>query len=138
MEWRGSEARLQFVPREGALIDICLGDAPERVTAAWSGRELDLATLRGHLDLHWIDPFAADLREAAAASRIVAPMPGTVTRILAAPGTNLQRGTPLLVLEAMKMEHTVRAPADGRLKALRCAVGDVLQEGAELADFEAD
>jgi 3-methylcrotonyl-CoA carboxylase alpha subunit len=138
MEWRGSEARLQFVPREGALIDICLGDAPERVTAAWSGRELDLATLRGHLDLHWIDPFAADLREAAAASRIIAPMPGTVTRILAEPGTRLQRGTPLIVLEAMKMEHTLRAPGDGRLKALRCAVGDVVQEGAELADFEAD
>jgi 3-methylcrotonyl-CoA carboxylase alpha subunit len=138
MEWRGSEARLQFVPREGALIDICLGDAPERVTAAWSGRELDLATLRGHLDLHWIDPFAADLRESAAASRIVAPMPGTVTRILAEPSTHLQRGTPLLVLEAMKMEHTLRAPADGRLKALKCAVGDVVQEGAELADFEAD
>jgi 3-methylcrotonyl-CoA carboxylase alpha subunit len=137
LEWRGSEARLQFVPREGALIDICLGDAPERVTASWSGRELDLATLRGHLDLHWIDPYAADLREDAAATRIVAPMPGTVTRILAKPGTDLQRGTPLIVLEAMKMEHTLRAPADGHLKALKCAVGDVVQEGAELADFEA-
>jgi len=136
MEWDGTHERLQFVPREGALIDICLGDAPERVTATWSGRELDLATPRGHLDLHWIDPFAADLRETAAASRIVAPMPGTVTRILAEPGFDLARGAPLLVLEAMKMEHTLRAPADGRLKALKCAVGDVVQEGAELADFE--
>jgi Biotin-requiring enzyme len=38
-------------------------------------------------------------------------MPGTVTRILAEPGVGLQRGAPLLVLEAMKMEHTLRAPA---------------------------
>jgi 3-methylcrotonyl-CoA carboxylase alpha subunit len=136
MEWRGTRERLQFVPREGALIDVCLGDAPERVTATWAGRELDLATPRGYLDLHWIDPFAADLRETAAASRIVAPMPGTVTRILAQAGVDLARGAPLLVLEAMKMEHTLRAPADGRLKALKCAVGDVVQEGAELADFE--
>jgi 3-methylcrotonyl-CoA carboxylase alpha subunit len=92
--------------------------------------------LRGHLDLYWIDPFAADLREAAAASRIIAPMPGTVTRILAEPDANLQRGAPLIVLEAMKMEHTLRAPTDGHLRALKCAVGDVVQEGTELADFE--
>jgi 3-methylcrotonyl-CoA carboxylase alpha subunit len=45
-------------------------------------------------------------------------------------------GTPLLVLEAMKMEHTLRAPADGHLTALKCAVGDFVQEGTELADFE--
>ena len=37
----------------------------------------------------------------------------------------------------MKMEHTLRAPADGRVKALKCAVGDFVQEGTELADFEA-
>jgi 3-methylcrotonyl-CoA carboxylase alpha subunit len=83
-----------------------------------------------------MDPFAADIGEAAAASRIVAPMPGTVTRILAEPGADLPRGAPLLVLEAMKMEHTLRAPGDGRLKALKCAVGDFVQEGTELVDFE--
>jgi 3-methylcrotonyl-CoA carboxylase alpha subunit len=136
LDWRGTQARLQFAAREGAVFDICLGDAPERVAAAWSGRELDLTTPRGHLDLHWIDPYAADLRETSAASRITAPMPGTVTRILAEPGTNVQRGAPLIVLEAMKMEHTLRAPADGHLNALMCKVGDVVQEGAELADFE--
>jgi 3-methylcrotonyl-CoA carboxylase alpha subunit len=135
MEWRGTNARLQFVARDGAL-DLCLGDAPERVSVTWSGCDLDLTTPRGHLELHWIDPFAGEAGEAAAASRIVAPMPGTVTRILAEPGVDLQRGAPLIVLEAMKMEHTLRAPADGRLQALKCAVGDVVQEGTELAEFE--
>jgi 3-methylcrotonyl-CoA carboxylase alpha subunit len=136
MEFDGSTALLQFVPREGAVFDLCLGDAPERVTAAWSARDLDLMTPRGRLALHWIDPFEADIGEAAAAGRIVAPMPGTVTRILAEPGFDLPRGAPLIVLEAMKMEHTLRAPTDGRVKALKCAVGDFVQEGTELADFE--
>src|SRR5262249_28547078 len=136
LEARGVNARLQFVPRDGTLFDLCLGDAPERVTAAWSGRDLDLVTPRGQLRLHWIDPFAADLRESALASRIVAPMPGTVTRILAAPGIDVPRGAPLIVLEAMKMEHTLRAPVDGHVKALKCAVGEFVQEGTELADFE--
>jgi 3-methylcrotonyl-CoA carboxylase alpha subunit len=136
MEHDGSNAPLQFVPRDGAMFDMCLGDAPERVSAVWSGRDLALSTPRGKIALHWIDPFAAGVGEHFAASRIIAPMPGTVTRILAEPGMSLQRGAPLIVLEAMKMEHTLRAPADGRLKALKCTVGDFVQEGTELADFE--
>ena len=137
MESDGRTDRLQFVPRGGAVFDMCLGDAPERVSVAWSGRELAVSTPRGDCKIHWIDPFVADTSETAAAERIVAPMPGTVTRILAQPGAGLQRGAPLIVLEAMKMEHTLRAPADGRVKALKCAVGDFVQEGTELADFEA-
>ncbi len=136
LQCNGSNARLQFVPREGALFDLCLGDAPERASAIWSGRDLDLTTPRGRLKLAWIDPFAADVSEIAAASRIVAPMPGTVTRILVEAGADLERGAPLIVLEAMKMEHTLRAPAAGRLMALKCTVGDFVQEGTELADFE--
>ncbi len=136
MEFAGTNARLQFVPRDGGLFDMCLGDAPERASVAWSGRDLDVTTPRGHLKLQWIDPFAGTVADLAAASRIVAPMPGTVTRILAEPGADLPRGSPLIVLEAMKMEHTLRAPSNGRLKALKCAVGDVVQEGTELADFE--
>ena len=65
-------------------------------------------------------------------------MPGTVIRILAEPGADLSAGAPLLVIEAMKMEHTLRAPAAGHLKGIKCAVGDCVQEGAELADFEPD
>ena len=136
MEFNGSKDRLQFVPRDGDMVDLCLGTAPERASAIWSGRNLDLATPRGRIELEWIDPFVSNVGEAAVADRIVAPMPGTVTRILAEPGVDLPRGAPLIVLEAMKMEHTLRAPADGHLKALKCAVGDVVQEGTELADFE--
>src|SRR6478736_5154540 len=136
MEFAGTNARLQFVPRDRGVFDMCLGDAPERASTTWSGRDLDVTTPRGHLKLEWIDPFAGKVADVAAASRIVAPMPGTVTRILAEAGADLPRGAPLIVLEAMKMEHTLRAPSSGRLKALKCAVGDFVQEGTELADFD--
>jgi 3-methylcrotonyl-CoA carboxylase alpha subunit len=135
-QFGGTDARLQFVAREAGLFDLCLGDALERVSVVWSGRDLDLTTPRGRLKLHWIDLFAANLAQAAATSRIAAPMPGTVTRILAEAGSDVARGAPLIVLEAMKMEHTLRAPTAGRLKALKCTVGDFVQEGTELADFE--
>jgi 3-methylcrotonyl-CoA carboxylase alpha subunit len=127
---------LRFAARQGDAFEVTLGAKTETVNASWHGRDLTLTTPRGPIDLHWIDPFAAELGEVEGAGRIVAPMPGTVTRVLVEPGTEVVRGTPLIVLEAMKMEHTLRAPADGRLAALKCAVGDFVQEGAELAGFE--
>ena len=49
----------------------------------------------------------------------------------------MSKGQPLLVLEAMKMEHTLTAPADGTVKSVRYAVGEQVPEGAELVEFEA-
>jgi 3-methylcrotonyl-CoA carboxylase alpha subunit len=50
-------------------------------------------------------------------------------------GAEVKRGAPLLVLEAMKMEYTIAAPADGRIAEVRYSVGDVVEEGAELIEF---
>ena len=63
-------------------------------------------------------------------------MPGKVISLIARPGTEVEQGAPLLILEAMKMEHTISAPAKGKLKAFRFGVGDSVAEGAELVDFE--
>ena len=49
----------------------------------------------------------------------------------------MKKGDPLLVLEAMKMEHTISAPRDGRVRAFRCAPGDQVTDGVDLLDFEA-
>jgi 3-methylcrotonyl-CoA carboxylase alpha subunit len=67
-----------------------------------------------------------------------APMPGKVVALLARPGDRVERGAPLLVLEAMKMEHTISAPSAGILKAYHFAAGDQVTDGAELLDFEAE
>ena len=72
-----------------------------------------------------------------AGAGLVSPMPGKVIALAVAPGAAVAKGAPLLVLEAMKMEHTIAAPRDGVVRSFRCAPGDQVAEGAELVEFEA-
>ena len=65
-----------------------------------------------------------------------APMPGKVIAVLVQPGATVEKGTPLLVMEAMKMEHTISAPRKGVVKEFRCAPGDQVSDGADLVDLE--
>jgi 3-methylcrotonyl-CoA carboxylase alpha subunit len=66
-----------------------------------------------------------------------APMPGKVIALIAAVGASVEKGAPLLVLEAMKMEHTISAPRRGIVKAFRFAPGEQVVDGVDLVDFEA-
>ncbi len=68
---------------------------------------------------------------------LTAPMPGKVVALLAQPGQTVDKGTPLLILEAMKMEHTITAPAAGVVKAFCYAAGEQVSDGAALVEFEA-
>ncbi|HEX9241793.1 MAG TPA: biotin/lipoyl-containing protein, partial [Anaeromyxobacter sp.] len=70
--------------------------------------------------------------------RLTAPMPGKIIALLAAPGTRVLPGAPLLVLEAMKMEHTIKAPRAGVVKAFHFEAGDQVSEGAELVELEVE
>jgi 3-methylcrotonyl-CoA carboxylase alpha subunit len=65
-----------------------------------------------------------------------APMPGKVVTLMAEPGAIVEKGTPLLVLEAMKMEHTITAPRKGKVVCFHVAAGDQVADGAELVEFE--
>jgi len=71
-----------------------------------------------------------------AEASLMAPMPGRVIAQLVEPGSTVVKGAPLLILEAMKMEHTICAPANGTLRGFRAAVGEQVREGVELIDFE--
>jgi 3-methylcrotonyl-CoA carboxylase alpha subunit len=84
------------------------------------------------------DPLHMSAAAAAGAAGLCAPMPGRVIELLAAPGAQVARGAPLLVLEAMKIEHTIVAPDNGTLRAFRVAAGEQVAEGVELVDFEAE
>jgi 3-methylcrotonyl-CoA carboxylase alpha subunit len=85
-----------------------------------------------------IDPLAARQGEDPAGGRLSAPMPGRVTRLLVEAGSTVRRGQSLMVIEAMKMEHTIVAPADGKVEGVRFAVGDMVEEGAELITLAAE
>jgi 3-methylcrotonyl-CoA carboxylase alpha subunit len=83
-----------------------------------------------------VDPFGGETEEHIGEDKIVAPLPGTVVAILAQEGEKLEKGAAILTLEVMKMEQTLRAPFAGVLKAVKCNVGDIVQEGVELAEVE--
>jgi len=81
----------------------------------------------------------AELRvpeEERSAGSLAAPMPGKVIKLLVEPGARVSKGDALLILEAMKMEHTVSAPADGTVKEIHFAPGEQVLEGAQLVTLE--
>jgi len=84
-----------------------------------------------------VDPLFHSGEGGGAEGGLLAPMPGKVIALIAAEGATVDKGAPLLILEAMKMEHTITAPSAGTVKAFRFAVGDQVGDGAELVDFEA-
>ena len=117
-------------------IDLTLDGVRSRITGIVEGHELYVRTRNGRFDLHWVDPFGGDDEETTGEDKIVAPLPGTVVALLAEEGATLEKGAAILTLEVMKMEQTLRAPFAGVLKQIKCKVGDVVGEGAELAEIE--
>ena len=67
---------------------------------------------------------------------VTAPMPATVVAVNVGPGDTVAQGDVLIVLEAMKMELPVRAPGSGRVAAVHCQPGDLVQPDISLIDFE--
>ncbi len=122
--------------RDDGGLDLTLDGVRSHIMAVVEGHELYLRTRNGRFGLHWVDPFGGDDEEQVGEDKIVAPLPGTVVALLAKVGEKLEKGTPILTLEVMKMEQTLRAPFAGVLKVIKCKVGDIVQEGVELAEVE--
>jgi 3-methylcrotonyl-CoA carboxylase alpha subunit len=133
------ERELTFVssPSDRGGFDLTLDGVKTHVTAIVEGHELYLRTRHGRFELHWVDPLGGETEEQVGEDKIVAPLPGTVVALLAEEGAKLEKGAAILTLEVMKMEQTLRAPFAGVLKAIKCKIGDIVQEGVELAEVEA-
>jgi 3-methylcrotonyl-CoA carboxylase alpha subunit len=122
--------------RSDGSINLTLDGIKSRVVTIVEGHELYVRTRNGPFELHWVDPFGGEDEEHVGEDRIVAPLPGTVVAILAEIGAKLEKGAPSLTLEVMKMEQTLRAPFAGVLKVIKFKVGDIVNEGVELAEIE--
>jgi 3-methylcrotonyl-CoA carboxylase alpha subunit len=85
----------------------------------------------------FVDPLAPSGEMQAGGGRVLAPMPGRVLEVAVATGAQVARGAVLLVLEAMKVQMRITAPADGVVAAVRCQPGDLVEDGAELVAFAA-
>ncbi|MBQ0720761.1 MAG: acetyl/propionyl/methylcrotonyl-CoA carboxylase subunit alpha [Gammaproteobacteria bacterium] len=83
-----------------------------------------------------IEPDCGDLDDEAAAG-FTAPMTGTIVALPVEAGTPVKKDQAIVIMEAMKMEHTIRAPADGTVVEFYCQPGDLVDGGAELVNFEA-
>ncbi len=108
--------------------------AGQRMTAAvYAQGELDhVFTAKGATQILSIDLLAHAGEAQAEGGRLTAPMPGKVVSFAVKAGDKVSKGQPLAVMEAMKMEHTIAAPADGVVQELLYAPGDQVSEGAEL------
>lgn len=109
------------------------GSSVAEVTAAGTRRFVRLGTLEFVLER---ESSARKRSGAGHSGGLEAPMPGVVTRVLVAVGDAVTKGQPLLALEAMKMEHLIRAPRDGRVKQLAAKAGEMVQSGATLVELE--
>ena len=82
-----------------------------------------------------VDPLFFEKQEENLEVRLSAPMPGNVIRVLVKAGEKVSRGQQLLVMEAMNMEHTILAAADGVVGKVSFNQGDLVQNGSELIEF---
>jgi 3-methylcrotonyl-CoA carboxylase alpha subunit len=131
--------RVRAMATEGADGMVLRVDGVKhRLRVVRNGPELAVILAgRNHM-LRVIDRLAPPRVETAAGSRVTAPIPARVSRVLVEAGAVVTRGMPLVVLEAMKMELTLAAPRDGTVAALRHGPGDMVEEGTELVTFALD
>jgi biotin carboxyl carrier protein len=137
--WRvvvdGNAMTLAAEPLEGGRFRLTgpNGVTIAEVTSAGNRRFVRLGAMDFVLDRE-----AGGRRRAssAAGGSLEAPMPGVVTRVHVSAGDQVEKGQPLIAIEAMKMEHVVRAPRAGRVKRVAATAGAMVQGGVALVELE--
>jgi 3-methylcrotonyl-CoA carboxylase alpha subunit len=133
----GIDAALSVTARDGASLSIKLGATSIHGTVRRDGDVFHVFTGGRHFALTYNDPMAHAGEAEAAGGRLTAPMPGKVVAVLATKGQQVKKGEALVIMEAMKMEHTIGAPSDGLVEEILYQVGDQVADGAPLLAFKA-
>ena len=123
---------LVFAPLADGAIDLQFAGQRTRAAVYAQGETDHVFTPQGATRIEAIDLLAHAGDAQGEGGRLTAPMPGKVVSFAVQAGDKVTKGQPLAVMEAMKMEHTIAAPADGVVQELLYAPGDQVTEGAEL------
>ena len=126
---------VDFAParRGGVLEGIEIHEVYERVRVAREGERVFVRCRQGAFEFARVR--VASRRASEHAGDLLAPMPGRVRRVEAPAGGKVRQGDVVLILEAMKMEHAIRAPRDGTVSKIFHAEGDLVEAGAVLAEI---
>ncbi|WP_296001334.1 acetyl/propionyl/methylcrotonyl-CoA carboxylase subunit alpha [Rugamonas sp.] len=128
---------LSLMSRHGDDFSIKLGEQAAHGTVRRDGDVFHVFTGGQHYALTFNDPMAHAGETETEGGRLTAPMPGKVVAVLAAKGQQVKKGDALVIMEAMKMEHTIAAPHDGLVEEILYGVGDQVADGAPLLAFKA-
>jgi 3-methylcrotonyl-CoA carboxylase alpha subunit len=134
---RDGQSAMTVLQRKGHDFVIKLGGETVRGTVVRDGEMFHVFHAGEHFALTYNDPLAHAGEAESEGGRLTAPMPGKIVAVLVDKGKTVEKGAPLLIMEAMKMEHTIAAPANGVVEELLYAVGDQVAEGAQLLAFKA-
>ena len=134
----GRTVSFRVVRRDGAVVAVEVDGRLAPVRAARDGDRVFVATT-GRVDEIRRETERPEARKGRGTgdhgAGLTAPMPGRVRKTLVQVGDTVVRGQVVLVLEAMKMEHAIRAPRDGRVTRLDHAEGDLVEAGTVLAEI---
>ena len=137
LDLNGMQVPLTLNRVDGAELSVTLGEVSVQGAVRRDGEQFHVFSGGRHFVLHYADPLAHAGETEAAGGRLTAPMPGKVVAVLVKSGQTVNKGDALVIMEAMKMEHTIAAPSDGTVDELLYAVGDQVADGAPLLAFSA-
>lgn len=116
------------------VIKIIASDAAHKKFTFKINGEIKEANVLNGLDL-LIEKMGLNSAQAKRLRTMNAPMPGLVTGIKITEGQQVEKGTPLMILEAMKMENLIVAPHDAVVKAIHVSLGQAVEKGTPLLEF---
>ena len=131
----GRTHRVVLGPSDGERLQIALDEETYFARVVRHGDELSVSTPAGRHELSLVDPFHYEPADQLADARLTALMPGRVVRVLARAGDAVKKGQALMILEAMKMEHTIVSPRDGIVARVAFAEGVLVPADALLVAF---
>jgi 3-methylcrotonyl-CoA carboxylase alpha subunit len=119
----------------GDLAAACIEKVRLQARYLRDGARFHLWVAGGHWELTLEDPRLKEFSTTAARGGLTTPLPGVVAAIVAKVGQAVRAGEVLMVIEAMKMEHSISAPYDGTVKVIHFAHGDRVPEGSQLLEL---